>query len=90
MFLRNAYDEFILDIHLEQLGLDAAAIRAACYELLSQTNEIVGCEDLLERLEEDGKSWEDLSADILASLLRDDATFQEVGHDRFRLKICKR
>jgi hypothetical protein len=89
LFLRNANDEFILDIHLEQLGLDAAAIRAACYELLSQTNEIVGCEDLLERLEADGKVWEDLSTDILASLLRDDATFQEVGHDRFRAKVCK-
>jgi hypothetical protein len=89
LFLRNANDEFILDIHLEQLGLDAAAIRTACHELLSQTNEIVGCEDLLERLEADGKVWEDLSADILASLLRDDATFQEVGHDRFRVKVCK-
>lgn len=87
-FLRNAEDEFILDIHLEQLGLDANAIRAACSELLSQTNEIVGCEDLLERLETDGQSWEDLSADILASLLRDDVKFQELGHNRFRMKIC--
>ena len=89
MFLRDADDEFILDIHLEQLGLDAAAIRGACFELLLQTNEIVGCEDLLERLELDGKSWEELSADILASLLRDDERFQEVGRDRFRVKACK-
>lgn len=89
MFLRDADDEFILDVHLEQLGLDAAAIRGACFELLFQTNEIVGCEDLLERLEMDGKSWEELSADILASLLRDDERFQEVGRDRFRVKACK-
>jgi hypothetical protein len=89
MFLLNANNEYILDVHLEQLGLDCDAIRAACYELLSQTNEIVGCEDLLERLESDGKSWEDLSSDILASILREDATFQEIGSDRFRVQICK-
>ena len=90
MFLRNAADEFILDIHLDQLGLDADAIRRACAEILSESNEIVGCEDLLERLEADGKSWEELSPDILASLLRNDATFQEIGRDRFRVKACKR
>ncbi len=89
MFLRNAADEFILDIHLDQLGLDADAIRRACAEILSESNEIVGCEDMLERLEADGKSWEELSPDILASLLCDDPTFQEVGRDRFRVKACK-
>jgi hypothetical protein len=89
MFLRNAAGEFILDIHLSQLGLDADVIRRTCSEILSESREIVGCEDLLERLEADGKSWEDLSPDILASLLRDDATFQEVGRDRFRVKSCK-
>jgi hypothetical protein len=89
VFLRNASGEFILDTNLEQLGLDAAAIRAACSDILSRTNEIVGCEDLLERFEADGKPLENLSADILASLLRDDASFQEVGHDRFRAKTCR-
>jgi hypothetical protein len=89
IFLRNAADEFILDIHLDQLGLDADVIRHACSEILSESKEIVGCEDLLERLEADGKSWENLSPDILASLLRDDAGFQEVGRDRFRVKSCK-
>ena len=89
LFLRNAAGQFILDIHLEQLGLDADAIRRACAEVLSQSNEIVGCEDLLERLEADGKSWEELSPDILASLLRDDPMFQEIGCDRFRLNACK-
>jgi hypothetical protein len=79
MFLRNAADEFILDVHLDQLGLDADAIRRACAQILSESNEIVGCEDLLERLEADDKSWEELSPDILASLLRDDSTIQEVG-----------
>src|SRR5207244_2064153 len=89
MFLRNAADEFILDIHLDQLGLDAVAIRRACAEILTESKEIVGCEDLLERLEADGKSWEELSPDILASILRDNAAFQEIGRDRFRVKSCK-
>lgn len=88
-FLLNADDEFILDVHLDQLGLDAEAIRRACAEILSESKEIVGCEDLLERLEADGKVWEELSPDILASLLRDEAAFQEVGRDRFRVKTCK-
>lgn len=90
MFLRNAADEFILDIHMDQLGLDANAIRGACAEVLAEANEIVGCEDLLERIETNGQSWEELSPDILSSMLRDDPTFQEVGCDRFRLKACKR
>ena len=90
MFLRNAADEFILDINVDQLGLDGAAIRQACAEILSESNEIVGCEDLLERLEAVGKSWEELSPDILASLLREGTTFQEVGYDRFRVRTCKR
>lgn len=89
LFLRNAGDEFILDVHLDQLGLDADAIRRACAEILSESKEIVGCEDLLERLEADGKVWEELSPDILASLLCDDPAFQEVGRDRFRVKTCK-
>jgi len=76
MFLRNAAGEFILDVHLDQLGLDATAIRRACAEILSESKEIVGCEDMLERLEADGKIWEELSPDILASVLRDDCTFQ--------------
>jgi Sigma-70, region 4 len=89
MFIRNAAGEFILDIHLDQLGLDADSIRRCCAAILLESSEIVGCEDLLERLEADGKSWEELSPDILASLLRDDPIFQEVGHDRFRVQECK-
>jgi hypothetical protein len=90
LFLRNADGEFILDIHLDQLGLDEEAIRKASHEILSASNEIVGCDDLIERLEAEGKVWEELSPDILGSLLREDAAFQEVGRNRFRAKPCKR
>jgi hypothetical protein len=88
IFLRNADDEFILDIHVDQLGLDADTIRGACSKCLSETNEIVACDDLLERLETKGQSCEKLSGDILACLLRGDVKFQELGHKRFRMKIC--
>ena len=87
-FLRDADDEFILDVHLEQLGLDGKAIRRACLDILSEANEIVGCDDLIERLEAEGRSWEELSPDILGSLLRENKEFQEVGHNRFRAKPC--
>lgn len=90
LFLRDANGAFVLDTQLERLGLDEEAIRQACLELLSQTNEIVGCEDLIERLEAEGKRWEELSPDILGALLRKEGVFQEIGHNRFRAKPCKR
>jgi hypothetical protein len=90
LFLRNANDEFILDFQLDQLGLDEEAIRQASLEILSDSNEIVGCNDLIERLEAEGKVWEELSPDILGSLLREDEAFQEVGRNRSRAKPCKR
>jgi hypothetical protein len=79
----------MLDIHLDQLGLDEDAIRRACLKILAECNEIVGCDDLIERLEAEGKIWEELSPDILGSLLREDEAFQEVGRNRFRSKPCK-
>jgi hypothetical protein len=90
LFLRDSDGEFILDIHLDQLGLDEEAIRRACLEILTDSNEIIGCDDLIERLEAEDKIWEDLSPDILGSLLREDEAFQEVGRNRFRAKPCKR
>jgi hypothetical protein len=89
-FLRNAEGEFILDIHLDQMGLDGDAIRRTCLEILLESKEIVGCDDLIERMEAEGKIWEDLSSDILGSLLRGDDAFEEVGHNRFRAKPWKR
>jgi hypothetical protein len=89
LFLRDSDGEFILDIHLDQLGLDEEAIRRACLEILSESNEIIGCDDLIERMETEEKVWEELSPDILGSLLRGDEAFQEVGRNRFRAKPCK-
>jgi len=87
-FLRDADNQFILDVQLDQLGLDDEAISSACREILSHSNEVVGCEDLMERLEAEGKVWEELSPDILGSVLRERPEFEEVGHNRFRV-TCK-
>ena len=89
LFVRTTNGGFILDTHLEQLGLDEDAIRSACHTLLSHSNEMVACEDLIERLQVDGKSWEELSPAVLASFLRSDDQFEEVGHNRFRIRPCK-
>jgi hypothetical protein len=88
-FLRDADDQFILDVHLDLLGLDEDAICSACREILAQSNEVVGCEDLMERLEAEGKIWEELSPDILGSVLRERQEFEEVGQNRFRATSCK-
>ena len=86
MFVRDADGNFILDEHFDQTGFDVAGIRAACFAILSQANEIIGCEDLLDRLESEGKGSEDLSPSILAAMLRGSEEFEEVGHNRFRAK----
>jgi hypothetical protein len=90
LFVRMTDGGFILDTHLEQLGLDEDAIRTACGNLLSHSNEIIACEDLIDRLQVDGKSWEDLSPAVLSSFLRSDDQFEEIGRNRFRIRPCKR
>jgi len=89
MFVRDAEDNFILEVHLDRMGFDTAGIRDACFGILSQANEIVGCEDLLERLEAEGEGINDLSPEILAAMLRGGDEFEEVGRSRFRAKPCK-
>ncbi len=78
----------MLDVHLDQLDLDEETIRSSCVGILQQSNEILGCEEMIERLEAEGKVWPDLSPDVLGSLLRSAETFQEIGKNRFRLKPC--
>lgn len=88
-FVRNAQHDFMLNTHLEQLGLDEEGIHESCLQVLSQSGELMSCEDLIEQLEAAGKVWEHLSADILASLLRGSDAFQEIGKNRFRVTPCQ-
>lgn len=88
-FIRNARGEYMLDQHLVDYGIDAESIRQRCLHILSNRHDIVDCADLLARLESEGVKTDNLSTSILASLLRDDEAFEEIGRNRFQLKGCK-
>lgn len=86
LFVRNARNEYLLDMHVEDYALDVGNIRQTCLEVLSSRNEIVGCDDLLERIGAEGIEEETLSSSMLAALLRGDEAFEEVGTNRFRAR----
>lgn len=89
LFLRDANADFVLNNYVDQLDLDEEAICHACLKILVQSNVIVGCDDLIERLEDEGKIWENLSPEILGWLLRENEAFEEIGHNRFCANPCK-
>jgi hypothetical protein len=86
IFVRNSSGEYLLDKHLEGYLPEFASVRQSCFEILSNCNEIVGCDDLLERMGVEGIDVEKLSPSMLASLLRGDETLEEVGNRRFRIR----
>lgn len=86
LFVRNASGEYLLDTHVEHYTLDVGSLRQTCLEILSSRNEIVGCDDLLERIGAEGIEEETLSPSMLAALLRGDEAFEEVGTNRFRAR----
>ncbi len=75
IFIRDADGHYFLNKHLEHDATEAADIRQMCFEFLSSENQILGSDDLLERLAAEGPTIENLSNDIHATLLRNDATF---------------
>lgn len=83
-FLRNAAGEFLLDIDFEMEDFDAEALRAATIRTLAQSRDIADCDELIERLELDGFELEEMSPEMLASILRGSQGLQEVGSRRFR------
>jgi hypothetical protein len=86
LFVRNTAGAYMLDHQLEEHLPDFANFRDACFEILSNCNEIVGCEDLLERIRAEGIDVKNVSTSMLASILRGDELFEEVGSQRFRAK----
>ena len=83
-FVRNAAGEFALDEQITLDDFDLDALRIAVMKLLAESGEIVGCDDLLDRLESEGIDLDDLSPDLLASILRGTPGLDEIGHNRFR------
>jgi hypothetical protein len=86
LFLRNNAGEFLLDESVDLGDFDLEALRAASIKSLSESHDIAACDELIERLEVQGFKLDELSADMLASILRGAKGLQEVGHQRFRAR----
>lgn len=85
-FLRNTEGAFFLDADLDLGEFDVNAIRAAAAILMRTEREILGSDDLLERLELQGFDLEGMTRGMLASVLRGSDELEEVGRERFRSK----
>ena len=85
-FLRNAAGEFLLDVDFDLENFDVGTLRAASIKSLSESHDIAGCDQLIDRLEQQGFDVDELSADMLASILRGAKELQEVAHQRFRAR----
>lgn len=83
-FVRNAAGEFALEEQITLADFDLDALRNAVMKLLAESGEIVGCDDLLDRLESEGIELDELSPDLLASILRGTPGLDEIGQNRFR------
>ena len=82
-FLRNTTGAFFLDADLDLEEFDLDALRAASVKALAESREILSCDDLLDRLELQGLEIEEMSAGMLASILRGGEGLEEVGHECF-------
>ncbi len=85
-FLQNPAGEFLLDSQVDLEDFDVEAIRFTTIRSLAESADVVSASDLIERLEEQGFDVSNLSADILASVLRGTPELQEVGNRRFRAR----
>jgi hypothetical protein len=85
LFVCDTRGRYGLVSRLAEQMIDIISLRHACRELLVKRREIVGCDDLLERLAQIGSDVKKLSASMLAAILRGDETFEEIGTNRFRV-----
>ncbi len=84
LFVRNPQGEFLLNEQIDREELDTDSLRQACLEILNEENSVLSADDLLEKLEAEAIANENLSAEMLAVLLRGDAGFEEIGMNLFR------
>lgn len=85
-FLRDSAGQFFLDEDFNNEDFNPQAIRAAVTNSLIESMDIAGCDELIERLELSGFQVDDLSQDMLASILRGAVGLQEVANQRFRAR----
>jgi len=89
IFACNNEKEYLLNKNVEYPDVDIDSIQNKCCEILFNSNEIVGCDDLLERLESEGIEIKDLSPSMLSAILRNNNKIEEIGKNRFRIKQWK-
>ncbi len=85
-FLRNASGAFFLDADFDVSDFDVSAIRATAAKVMREEHEILGCDELLDRLESEGFDLQEMTRGMLASILRGSEELEEVGRERFRAK----
>jgi hypothetical protein len=85
-FVQPTPSEFALSNDLSRYGEDIPLIIDSCKVILRSSRAIVGCEDLLERLQQDFPALREISASMLSAILRTDEAFHEVGKNCFRVK----
>jgi len=85
-FIRNIKNEYFINKNIENYVANLLDIQIKCFEILLEGNEIVGCTELLDRLESDGIDIHEITPTMLSAILRDDERFEEIGKNRFRIK----
>lgn len=86
LFVRNPQGAFLLNEKIDDDDLNVDSLREACFEILKEENAVLSADDLLEKLEAEDLPGENLSAEMLAVILRGDAGFEEIGMNLFRAK----
>jgi RNA polymerase sigma factor (sigma-70 family) len=89
LFIQNQSREYLLIERIDVYDFDIENIKKAVYEILADNNEIIGCDDLLERIETNGIEMKNLSPSMLGTILRDDEMFEEIGNNFFRIRQWK-
>lgn len=84
LFVRNPQGEFLLNGQIDHEELNTDSLRQECLEILNEENSVLSADDLLEKLEAEEIATENLSAEMMAILLRGDAGFEEIGTNLFR------
>jgi hypothetical protein len=86
LFVSNPQGAFLLNEQIDGDEIGAGWIRFACQEILKEATAVLSADDLLEELEAEEIVDDNLSAEMLAVILRGDAAFEEIGMNLFRTK----
>ncbi|MBI5768446.1 MAG: hypothetical protein HZA93_11670 [Verrucomicrobia bacterium] len=86
MFIQTSDGKFTLELDVEELDFDVESVRVRSVELLRESTELLGCDDLIDRLEIAGHDVTDITTGVLALVLRGSEHIEEIGRNRFRYR----